>query len=147
MAKTNTKKYRGSRTCGGGTTKNRRGAGNRGGRGRSGENKHHFVRALQLGYTRGSNSGFSRPLKTLEDISLENVGELDELADRLVREEVATLEDDVYHINLLDFDVKKIKVLGKGKVTKRLNITASGFSALAREKIEAAGGTCVEVEE
>jgi len=29
-------KYRGSRTCGGGTHKNRRGAGNRGGKGRAG---------------------------------------------------------------------------------------------------------------
>ena len=37
-------KYRGSRTCGGGTHKNRRGAGNRGGRGRAGINAHHFVK-------------------------------------------------------------------------------------------------------
>ncbi|MGZ4936126.1 MAG: 50S ribosomal protein L15, partial [Halobacteriota archaeon] len=47
--KDKTKKFRGSRTCGGGTHKNRRGAGNRGGRGHAGGCKHHFVKELKLG--------------------------------------------------------------------------------------------------
>jgi large subunit ribosomal protein L15 len=34
-----------------------------------------------------------------------------------------------------------VKVLGKGDLTKALTIHAHGFSASAREKIEAAGGT------
>jgi large subunit ribosomal protein L15 len=89
--KTNTKKFRGSRTCGGGTTKNRRGAGNRGGRGRCGENKHHFSRAILLGYIRGHQRGFTRPLKVLNDASIVNVGELDELADQLVDDGFAEL--------------------------------------------------------
>ncbi|MGM0770646.1 MAG: uL15m family ribosomal protein [Halobacteriota archaeon] len=143
--KTNTKKFRGSRTCGGGTTKNRRGAGNRGGRGRSGENKHHFTRALQGGYTRGSNRGFSRPLKTVSDVSVVNVGELDELADQLVEDGFAQLEDGAYAINLADLEIEK--VLGTGKVTKNMVVTASNFSVVARDKIENAGGSCVEIEE
>ena len=109
--KTNTKKFRGSRTCGGGTTKNRRGAGNRGGRGRSGENKHHFTRALQGGYLRGSGRGFSRPLKMIRDVSVVNVGELDELADQLVEDGFAQLEAGAYSINLADLEIEK--VLGK----------------------------------
>jgi large subunit ribosomal protein L15 len=42
--KKNVTKFRGSRTCGGGTHKNRRGGGSRGGRGNAGGCKHHFVR-------------------------------------------------------------------------------------------------------
>ena len=35
-----------------------------------------------------------------------------------------------------------IKILGTGNLEKKLFITASAFSAPAREKIEAKGGTC-----
>ena len=35
-----------------------------------------------------------------------------------------------------------IKILGDGEVTKKLSVTAHKFSAGARKKIEAAGGTC-----
>ena len=35
-----------------------------------------------------------------------------------------------------------IKVLGRGELTKALTVHAHGFSAAARERIEAAGGTC-----
>lgn len=33
-----------------------------------------------------------------------------------------------------------IKVLGRGEITKKLNVVATAFSASAKEKIEAAGG-------
>jgi large subunit ribosomal protein L15 len=36
-----------------------------------------------------------------------------------------------------------IKVLGRGEISKKLTVSAHAFSASAREKIEAAGGTCV----
>jgi large subunit ribosomal protein L15 len=39
---------------------------------------------------------------------------------------------------------KKIKVLGHGDITRKLTIEADKFSKTAREKIEAAGGTCQE---
>lgn len=35
-----------------------------------------------------------------------------------------------------------VKVLGQGEISKKLTVHAHGFSASAREKIEAAGGTC-----
>jgi large subunit ribosomal protein L15 len=35
-----------------------------------------------------------------------------------------------------------VKVLGRGEITKKLTVRAHAFSASAREKIEAAGGTC-----
>jgi large subunit ribosomal protein L15 len=39
-----------------------------------------------------------------------------------------------------------VKVLAQGDLTKALTVHAHGFSAAAREKIEAAGGTAVVVE-
>ncbi len=35
-----------------------------------------------------------------------------------------------------------IKILGNGDITKKLTVKASAFSASAKAKIEAAGGTC-----
>jgi large subunit ribosomal protein L15 len=35
-----------------------------------------------------------------------------------------------------------IKILGTGELTKKLTVIASAFSASARAKIEAKGGTC-----
>ena len=39
-----------------------------------------------------------------------------------------------------------IKILGDGKLTKKLSVHATKFSASARKQIEAAGGTCQEIE-
>src|SRR3954447_8508010 len=39
-----------------------------------------------------------------------------------------------------------VKVLGQGDLSKALTVHAHGFSKTAREKIEAAGGTCEQLE-
>ncbi len=39
-----------------------------------------------------------------------------------------------------------VKVLGNGEITKALTVKAHGFSASAKEKIEAAGGSCELIE-
>jgi large subunit ribosomal protein L15 len=39
-----------------------------------------------------------------------------------------------------------VKVLARGEVSKQLTVRAHGFSSAAREKIEAAGGTCASPE-
>ncbi len=41
---------------------------------------------------------------------------------------------------------KKVKVLGDGEIGKALTVVASKFSKSAREKIEAAGGRCEELQ-
>ena len=41
---------------------------------------------------------------------------------------------------------RKIKVLGNGDLSKKLTVHADKFSKTAREKIEAAGGTCQEIQ-
>ena len=35
-----------------------------------------------------------------------------------------------------------VKILGNGELTKKLNVKANAFSASAKEKLEALGGTC-----
>lgn len=39
-----------------------------------------------------------------------------------------------------------LKVLGAGDIKKKLNVVAAAFSASAKSKIEAAGGSCTEAE-
>jgi large subunit ribosomal protein L15 len=41
---------------------------------------------------------------------------------------------------------KKVKVLGDGELNKALTVVANKFSKSAREKIEAAGGRCEELQ-
>ncbi len=36
-----------------------------------------------------------------------------------------------------------VKILGRGEITRKLSVSASAFSASAKTKIEAKGGTCV----
>lgn len=137
MSKQKTKKFRGSRTCGGGTHKNRRGGGSRGGRGNAGTCKHHFVRSMQRGLYFGKH-GFKRPLAIVEDKVIVNVGEIDEAIEQLVTEGFAQKNGDAFHIDLSNIGIEK--VLGNGKVTKPLFIIAMEFSSTAKEKIEAAKG-------
>lgn len=137
MSKQKTKHFRGSRTCGGGTHKNRRGGGSRGGRGNAGTCKHHSVRAMQRGITFGKH-GFKRPLSVSPEKSIVNIGEIDEAIEQLVIEGFAEKKGNEYHINLANIGIDK--VLGNGKVNKPLFITAEEFSAAAKQKIEEAKG-------
>ncbi len=45
---------------------------------------------------------------------------------------------------LANGQIDGVKILGNGELTKKLNITAHKFSATAKAKIEALGGTCTE---
>ena len=123
MPKSKVKKFRGSRTCGGGTHKNRRGAGSRGGRGNAGGCKHHFVRNMMRGLTMGKHGFFKHNAREVDVI---NVGELDSME----------IEDG-------RIDLGKMKVLGRGKLSRPVSVTAKAFSAAARAKIEEAGGEVV----
>jgi len=134
------KRQRGSRTHGGGTHKNRRGAGHRGGRGAAGRDKHEHHNHPPLG-----KSGFTRPEKTQEEVVTIDVRELDEDAPLLVADGLAEETDGGYRIDASDVvdgaeraDV--VKVLGSGQVRNELEVVADDFSETAREKVEAAGG-------
>ena len=130
-------KYRGSRTCGGGTHKNRRGAGNRGGRGRAGINAHHFVKWYkEMGGPVFGKNGFSNSSQTT--VTVIDVGIIDQIIPSLLAQGIAKNEGDVIVINTADMGIEK--VLGSGKVTKKMNISAQAFSESAKAKIEKKGG-------
>jgi len=134
------KRQRGSRTHGGGSHKNRRGAGHRGGRGAAGRDKHEFHNHEPLG-----KSGFTRPEKATDEVRTVGVGRLDEDAPLLAAEGVAEETDGGYRIDAREVvedghDADVVKVLGGGQVHGELEVVADDFSETAREKIEAAGG-------
>jgi large subunit ribosomal protein L15 len=125
MVRPKTKEKRGHRTYHG-KHKNARGGGSRGGRGDSGKCKHHFMRSMLLGTQMGKH-GFVR-LPLCQEVEVVNVDVLDQLAGPDGKVEIS-----------------EMKVLGRGKVTRKLEVSAAGFTALARNKIEAAGGQAVTV--
>jgi len=129
-------KYRGSRTCGGGTHKNRRGAGNRGGRGRAGHRDHRFSHYFLLNEIHNGKHGFVN--KTGSSNKVIDVGDLDQILDALVLRGVATVDGDIFVIDAEQIGINKI--LGGGKVTHKMNITAEAYSETAKAKIEAIGG-------
>lgn len=47
--------------------------------------------------------------------------------------------------DLANYRYGELKVLGKGEITKKLTVHAHCFSASAKEKIEKAGGTVIEL--
>ncbi|GAA0228130.1 uL15m family ribosomal protein [Haladaptatus pallidirubidus] len=137
------RRQRGSRTHGGGTHKNRRGAGNRGGRGRAGRAKHEFHNYEPLG-----KHGFKRPEDAKETVLTVSVQKLDEDAALLAAEGVAEETGDGYEIDARDvvddgWDADAVKVLGGGQVRNTLDVTADAFSASAVELIEEADGEAV----
>ncbi|HSQ94455.1 MAG TPA: uL15m family ribosomal protein [Methanoregula sp.] len=134
-------KFRGSRTCGGGTHKNRRGAGNRGGRGRAGINAHHFVKWYkEMGGPVFGKNGFCNQTPT--DVTSIDVGALDQIIPSLLAQGIAKQDGDTIVINVSDMGIEK--VLGSGRVTKKINISASAFSETAKAKIEKMGGKALE---
>ncbi|WP_136688375.1 uL15m family ribosomal protein [Halorhabdus amylolytica] len=135
------KRQRGSRTHGGGTHKNRRGAGHRGGRGAAGRDKHEMHNHPALG-----KSGFTRPEKAQEDVREIDVRTLDEDAALLAADGLAEETGDGYEIDAREVvedghEADVVKVLGAGQVRNELIVVADAFSAGAREKLEAAGGS------
>ena len=52
----------------------------------------------------------------------------------------------IRNAGLANGPVKLIKILGDGELTKKLTVSAHAFSAAARSKIEAKGGTCEVIE-
>jgi len=137
------KRQRGSRTHGGGSHKNRRGAGHRGGRGNAGSEKHEFHH-----YDHSGKEGFKRPQATDREVAEISIQKLDEDAALYAAEGLAEETDDGYAIDARDVvedghEVDAVKVLAGGQVHGALAVTADEFSDAAAEAIEAAGGEAV----
>ncbi len=133
-------KMRGLRSQGYGHTKGHRAAGQRGGIGMAGSHKHHYQKRLQDNPHYFGKWGFKRPQKLLENLSVMNIGEIDDAADRLVARNVATMAGKRYNIDVSKLGIDRI--LGSGKVNRKLDLTGvKSITPGARSKLTAAGGT------
>jgi large subunit ribosomal protein L15 len=78
---------------------------------------------------RGFNNIFAKPLTAI------NVAALNRFKDGST-----VCEEELLKSGVLSKCEHGVKVLGNGKLTVKLTVKAAAFSALAKEKIEAAGG-------
>ena len=138
-----TRKLRGSRTHGWGQVGQHRKHGMKGGRGRAGGHKHKWTYIVKYEPDYFSRRGFRCPtgrgeLKTI------NLGELDELVDRLVEENKLNMEEGKYVVDLEKLGYEKL--LGEGEVSKPLIVKTKFYSKLAEKKIQDVGGQLVKLE-
>jgi large subunit ribosomal protein L15 len=83
--------------------------------------------------------GFTNIFK--EEFAIVNLSDLDRF------EAGSTVNEDALRsAGLVKGRRRKIKILGTGEVSKKLNVTADKFSKSAKAKIEAAGGACQEIQ-
>ncbi|MFX0032150.1 MAG: uL15m family ribosomal protein [Promethearchaeota archaeon] len=142
------RKKRGTRTYGYGRVGQHRKTGQRAGRGKTTQwkksKKSYYLKQKELGFPDPDwdigKKGFKRPqdIKRIYNINTLNVKDLDLKIDELVLQNVANKTGNTYIINLNDINVQKI--LGRGEINKKINLSVNQASKQAIEKIEAAGG-------
>ena len=110
------------------------GKGHKGQKARSGAPRIGFEGGQMPLYRRLPKRGFKN--RNTKDIVAINVSALEKFEDGAVVSVEALVEKGVIK-NPRD----GVKILGNGDLTKQLTVQANGFSALAKEKIEAKGGS------
>ena len=134
------RKQRGYRTHGyGRVSGGHRKSGQRGGVGSTGGKGHHWLKTTKYEPERYGKQGFKRPQKILKEKTTINLLELEEKTKTLLEEGIATKKENKIRIDLRKIGVNKL--LGKGKVTKPLEIIVQEVSETALKKIEESGGT------
>ena len=113
------------------------GKGHKGQKARSGAPRIGFEGGQMPLYRRLPKRGFTN--RNSKDIVGINVSELE----RFRSGSTVTVEK-MIEVGLIKNPRDGVKILGNGELTKKLNVKANAFSATAKEKIEALGGT-VEV--
>jgi len=127
------RKKRGSRTQGYGRVGQHRKSGSKGMR-KAGRHKHGWSYVLRYEPEYFGKKGFTSPKSLRRKVKVMNVGELDEVAEKLKGKEK---EGKIF----VDLEVLGYtKLLGAGKVTKSLVVKVPSCSKSAAEKIKEAGG-------
>lgn len=133
------RKQRGSRYMGWGQVGQHRKAGGRGGKGRAGGRKHFWIRTVKYEKERYQKIGFLPPSAKKPKVATINVGELEDLALKVIG------DYGVKGGNELDLKSLGIgKLLGRGSVSVPLNVKVAYSTMSAQEKIEEAGGSIIE---
>ena len=89
-------------------------------------------------YRRNPKRGFTNHWR-VEYVGV-NVSALNGFEDGAVVDVIA-----LYEAGLVKKVLGGVKILGNGELTKKLTVKADAFTQTAREKIEAAGGSCEEI--
>ncbi len=139
---------RGTRTQGYGRVGQHRKAGQRAGKGKTTgwkkSKKSYYLKQKELGFPDPDwdfgKRGFKRPqdINRIYHVNALNIKDLDSKIEDLTLKNVATKTGNTYTINLKDINVQKI--LGRGVINKKINLTVDKASKRAVEKIESAGG-------
>ena len=113
------------------------GRGHKGAGQRSGNKKRAWFEGGQMPLARRlPRKGFTNIFK--EKFQIVNVGDITNLKDGSVVDPVV-LKD----IGLIRSSLKPVKILGNGSIEKKIKISASAFSNVAKEKIKKAGGEII----
>jgi len=139
---------RGTRTCGWGKVGQHRKAGQRAGRGLTTQWKKsmysYYLKQKALGFPDPNwimgARGFNRPqdIVRIYHVNAMNIKDLDQNIEAFVQDNKATKAGNAYSINLHDLNIQKI--LGRGEINKKINITVQKASQKAIEKVQQAGG-------
>ena len=111
------------------------GKGHKGQKARSGAPRPGFEGGQMPLYRRLPKRGFKN--RNTKDIIAFNVHELERFEDGAT----VTVEA-LVNAGIIGEPIDGVKVLGNGELTKKLTVQANAFSASAKAKIEAAGGSC-----
>ena len=132
------RKQRGNRQHGyGRISGGHRKSGQRGGVGKAGLTKHHWILTIKNKVFE-SNKGFVRhgPQQRIKEVKTININQINQLASKGI-EKVTEID-----VTELGFE----KVLGKGKLNFGLTVKANSFTEKAESKISEAGGKAVVLE-
>jgi len=115
----------------------------KGGKGKAGMHKHKWTYVVKYEPEYFSKKGFRCPTG-IGELKTINVGELDEMVNKLVSESRLKKEGEKYIVNLEELGYEKL--LGEGKITRPLIVKAKLYSKNAQEKIQSLGGQLVKLE-
>ena len=111
------------------------GRGHKGAGQRSGNKRRAWFEGGQMPLARRlPRRGFTNIFK--EEIQIVNISDLNRIEKNSEIDPVVLQESGMIRSSL-----KPVKILGEGDIDKKINVTASAFSASAKNKIEKAGGT------
>lgn len=137
MGKKKKKKNRGSRSHGRGI-KSGRGAGERGGRGKAGLNKHKFPTLANEDPDYFGPKGFTRPQSLIEEKEVINIYQVEEQIDELIEDGHASKSGSTYTVDLESAGYDKLLARGSAHYQMKIDVPSSSESAVY--KIEEAGG-------
>ncbi len=132
------RRYRGSKTHGGGSMKKRRGAGHRGGRGRAGSGKRGDAKkpSYWKTWTMGAHGFVPHDRERLQ---IMNLSDLERYLPDLEKAGFAKKASGGFSIDLTAAGIDKL--LGTGSVSQKFAITVDAASAKAVDRVSAAGGS------